>query len=241
MRIHKALKIPELEHPVPFALAPSHECEKLCVFTTGGNSQLRIGSWFMISMAFFAIIVATIAMINDGLSATSNHHRYGVVPVWILFPIGIALLVTGILSLKNAMRRSQIVIDKETKYAQIQSPNTIASNTKNAKITITESCLHTGPLTGIAFKPQWIRQATWHVVAIDVSFDCFILAAFRSINYANQYAERVAAQTKLPLSNELNEELKSTAGDRKYLFQSKDTHAHSHQIKPKPMIPIGFV
>ncbi len=195
----------------------------------------------MISMALFAIIVATIVMINDGLSATSNHHRYGAVPVWILFPIGIALLAAGILSLKIAMLRSQIVIDKETNHAQIQYPNTAASNTKNAKITITESCLHTGLRTGFTSNSQWIRPGTWHIVAIDVSFDCFILAAFRSINSANQYAERVAAQTNLPLSNELNEELKNTAGERKYLFQSKDTYAHSHQIKPKPMIPIGFV
>lgn len=241
MRIHKALKIPMLEHPLPYALAPSYQDDSICVFTSAGGHQLKVGAYLMIGIAIFGLTAALLVTVQTGLHTPVQHHRYGSLPVWVLYPVGVLLLLYGLKLFLDAKSRSQVVINRVTHKSQIQYANGLQSNTDHGAITLTQSTVMTGPLSGHSSSAKRIKQGSFQVIAIDVSHDCFVLGAFKSHHAANQYILKIQELTNLELSNQHSEELLCVAGERKYLFQAKDEYALSHLKKSKPMQPVQFL
>ncbi len=241
MRIHRALKIPLLEHPLPYALSPSYQDDSICVFTSAGSHQLKVGAYLIIGSAIFGLLMALLLTAQSGLHTPLHHHRYGTFPAWVLYPLGIFLLTLGFKLLLDAKRRSQIIIDRKTHRAQIQCANGSTSNSKLASITLTESAVITGPLSGQRSTAITIKQGTYQVVAIDVSHDCFVLGAFKSQDAADKFVCEIQELTSLDISEKHSEELLQVAGERKYLFQAKDKYALNHRKKTKPMQPVQFL
>ena len=240
MRIHRTLKIPLLEHPLPYALAPSYQDESICVFTSTGSHQLKVGAYLLIGIAIFGLSMALLVTMQSGAQTPVQHHRYGSIPTWVLYPFGIALLVFGLKLLLDAKRRSQIIIDRKTQRAQIQYTNGSFTETKHAAITLTESKVITGQLSGHRSTVRTVKQGIYQVVAIDVSHDCFVLGAFQSHSASDQYISVIKKQTGLELSEQHSEELRRVAGERKYVFQTKDEYALTHRTTSKPMHPLQF-
>ena len=240
MRTHRTLKLPLLEHPLPYALAPSYQDESICVFTSAGSHQLKVGAYLMIGIAIFGLSMALLITAQTGYQTPVHHHRYGPFPVWALYPLGIFLLIFGFKLLLDAKRRSQIIIDRKNHNAQIQYSNGSTANTKLASITLTESAVITGQLSGHRSTVKTIKQGTFQVVAIDVSHDCFVLGAFKSQDAADQYLSEIQELTHLDINERHSEELLRVTGERKYLFQTKDDYALRHRKKSKPMQPVQF-
>jgi len=238
MRIHKALRIPELEYPAPFALGLSYSDTTKVVFTTSGNHQLRLVSWLLIGIALFGIIAGILVSMQSGLWFPVRTRYGGQLPVFATFPVGLACLALGIKLLRDANRSSQIVIDRHKHAAQIQYQRGQSTTTEQACITITQSELLNGPATGRRSKWNTHKQGAFHLVAIDVNHDCFILGAFHNPNSAASYAKEIQSITNLNVSNEHSAELKRVAGEKFYLFNNSDVYALKHRKSNKPMHPI---
>lgn len=240
MRIHKALRIPEIPHPAPFALAPSHTDQSHCVFTSAASHQLRVGSYLLIGIGIFGLAIALLETIQSGPNSTIQYHRYGNIPIWILYPIGVFLLILGTRLLIEARRCSQLIIDISSSKAQIQYDTGTPSNTDRATITHTQSEVVTGNVSGPRTQKQKIKQGTFHIVAVDVSHDCFILGAFRSHQAADRFISEIQKLTKLGLSEHHSEELLRVAGERMYLYGSSDEAALKKRKRTNPIKPIEF-
>ena len=241
MRIHRTLKLPLLEHPLPYALAPSYEDNSICVFTSTGSHQLKVGAYLMIGIAVFGLSMALLVTMQSGAHTPVQHHRYGGLPTWVLYPIGIVILVFGFKLLFEAKGRSQIVIDRKNHKAQIQYANGSLINTTHATITLTESKVITGQLSGHRSIIRTVKQGTFQVIAIDVNHDCFVLGALQSHNAADQYISEIQEQTGLELSERHSEELLHVAGERMYLLGSSDEAALNKRKRTKPMQPAQFL
>lgn len=240
MRIHRALKIPEIPHPAPFALAPSHSDQSHCVFTSAASYQLLIGSYLIIGIGIFGLVMALVETIQSGPNSTIQYHRYGHIPIWILYPVGMFLLIHGIRLFIEARRCSQLIIDRSSSKAQIQYGTGTPSSTNLAKITLTHSEVVTGNVTGPRTHNQKIKQGMFHVVAVDVSHDCFILGAFHSHESAERYIAEIQSISNLDLSEQHSEELLRVAGERMYLRGSSDEAALRKRKRTKPIKPIEF-
>ncbi len=192
----------------------------------------------MIGIAVFGLSMALLVTMQSGGHTPVQHHRYGGIPTWVLYPIGVVLLVFGFKLLFEAKRRSQIVIDRKNHRAQIQYTNGSTAKTNLASITLTESAVITGQLSGHRSTVKTIKQGTFQVVAIDVSHDCFVLGAFKSQDAAHHYLSEIQELTRLDISARHSEELLRVAGKRMYLLGSSDEAALKKRKRAKPIMPI---
>lgn len=242
MRLHKALNIPELVYPAPFACDPSYRDTSVCVYTSRGSHQLRVASWLIIGVAIFGLAMAILTTLQGNLTTPVNSNYRGIhLPPWAMYPLGIALFFGGLISLRLSNHRSQLLVDRHTKRAQIQYTTGTRSDSPEASITLTQSTLVTGSVMGTRNKSVETKQGQFTIVAIDVAHDCYILGAFKSYEVAIEYAQEASQLTGLPISDRHNEELLRTAGERMYLFHSSDKHALRKRKRTKPMQPVQFL
>tara|TARA_R110002073_G_scaffold336260_1_gene531421 strand:- start:181172 stop:181903 length:732 start_codon:yes stop_codon:yes gene_type:complete len=243
MRVHKALGVPELVIPAPFAMKPSFQDKEFVAYTSGGSYQMRVASGLMIGVAIFALLVAVIVSIQSGVwtPAQGRLRNGGSMPVWVLYPLGGFLLIAGLKYLHEAKQRSQIVINRTSGAAQIQYHDGSPTSSQDTLIHLTEAQLLAGPVAGR--RTRWnIRKAgKFFVVAFGVAHDCFVIGAFRNEETAIAFASAASDESGVEFSDKIFPGLRHIAGEQMYLFRSSDRSALKRVRKTKPMQPIRFV
>ena len=240
MRVHKALGVPELSRPAPFAMGPSFEDEEFVVYTSGGSYQLRVGSGLILGAGVFGLLVAVIAGIQGGLWTPVHTARGFTVPTWVIFPLGLFLLIAGMKYFIEAGRKSQIVICRRTGAAQVQYRKGTPTYSERVHIHVTHAELLGGPMTGQATKMKTSKRGEFYVVSFGVVHDCFIIGAFHEEEAARDFAIAAAEMTGIEISDQIFPGLRHVAGERLYLLRSSDRSALKRSRKTKPMRPIKF-
>lgn len=235
MRRSISRHVPVLTHAAPFAVAPSKHSGAYIAYTLRGQRGFfATGLWSLISGLIFTPLFMW-EIIRSGAISTIR-VAFIPLPVFLLPFFGLALIAIGIVLLRKSAHDRQVVIDRDTRAAQIQDDRGYASPTAPGSL-----CVHSLDLL-LAKGKQAAHIGPDQIFAtiIRVGNDFEILGAFKYEASANTFAQTLAEETGLDIDTSTEFLYTTVHGFWDLNPTNNDPHALAHRNQDRHIEPVAF-
>ena len=217
-------------------MAPSR-IEGRVYYTFGLTRESVMGLVLLTSMSMILISVLIYAYFSVGMSRILQYMG-GVFWCGLVFALILYLIGTNIWMIYSARKQSQVCVWVETGQAQVQYSHKLSSAASSGTIRVVTAGLKKANETGRYGYVGWImkklERKDVHLVVIRTQLDFEIVGAFKALNSAFDFAEKVQFETGLEVEEESMPELQTVEGHRSYGLGSKDTKAMNQRFRSRP-------